>query len=343
MSSIVNFMKSLAKRLPPLKRLVEQRDSLLRKVDYLDRELAVRHEEVADLHQQIADLRHDLKQLRMQSGFPPGHFYSPIPAFAELAGHQDRIFSREIKPLPAIDLRPDAQLALLRTLAGYYTEMPFSAGPAPGLRYYFENDFYSYGDAIYLYSMIRHFRPDRIVEIGSGFSSAVILDTNELFCDGAIECTFIDPYPERLQTLLSDADRARATIIDKRLQDIDYGRICRLERNDILVIDSSHVSKIDSDVNHIIFQILPALNDGVLVHVHDIFFPFEYPEAWVNEGRFWNENYMLRAFLEFNSAFEIVFFADYLARAYRSELGNCLPLSLKNSGASLWLRRTGTG
>src|SRR5207237_8125791 len=137
-------------------------------------------------------------------------------------------------------------------------------------------------------------------------------DVNELFFDNAIQCTFIDPYPQLLRTLMKESDFARTRIIGQRVQDVDVGIFRELEASDILFIDSSHVAKTGSDVNYILFKILPLLNEGVLIHFHDIFYPFEYPVDWVYEGRSWNEAYLLRAFMQYNEAFEIQFFNSFL-------------------------------
>jgi len=125
------------------------------------------------------------------------------------------------------------------------------------LRYFYANRYYQYSDAICLYSMIRHLRTKRIIEVGSGFSSAVMLDTNELFFSNAVVCTFIDPDPRRLSTLLRDADRDRIEIVARMVQDADLALFDALEHGDILFVDSSHVAKTGSDVNHILFTILP--------------------------------------------------------------------------------------
>jgi len=114
----------------------------------------------------------------------------------------------------------------------------------------------------------------------------------------------------------------------------------QLDENDIFFLDSSHVSKTGSDVNYLIFEILPALKPGVLVHIHDILYPFEYPEEWVlKERRSWNESYLLRAFLQYNSAFEIVYWNNFVWHRMHEELGGLMPLCLENEGGSIWLRR----
>jgi hypothetical protein len=115
------------------------------------------------------------------------------------------------------------------------------------LRYFFENPYYGYFDAIFLHCMIRHARPRRIIEVGSGYSSCVTLDTNELFFDNRIACTFVEPYPQRLRTLLREDDLGRIELLDRRLQEITLDRFRALEANDILFIDSTHVVKIGSE------------------------------------------------------------------------------------------------
>jgi hypothetical protein len=113
-----------------------------------------------------------------------------------------------------------------------------------------------------------------------------------------------------------------------------------LQANDILFIDSSHVAKLGSDVNYLIFQVLPRLQPGVLVHIHDIMWPFEYSREWVMEGRAWNEVYLMRAFLQYNRAFDILLFNSFLGHRYRDLLGGLMPTFLANSGGSLWLLKT---
>src|SRR5262249_51820098 len=161
---------------------------------------------------------------------------------------------------------------------------------------------------ITLYGMIRHLKPQRIVEVGSGFSSAVMLDTSDRFFGGTISCTFIEPHPERLSSLLREGDREKHRVLARPVQDVDLEPFPELAANDILFVDSSHVAKVHSDVNRIFFEILPALAEGVSVQFHDIFYPFEYPKEWVYGGRAWNESYLLRAFLQYNRSFQVQFY-----------------------------------
>jgi hypothetical protein len=133
------------------------------------------------------------------------------------------------------------------------------------------------------------------MEVGSGFSSAVMLDTNDLFFSGKIAFTFVEPYPERLLSLMTGEDRSHQEMLVRPVQEVALERFASLRANDILFIDSSHVAKIGSDVVHLLTNVLPMLNRGVIVHFPDIFWPFEYPEEWILEGRAWNENYVLKA------------------------------------------------
>ena len=270
----------------------------------------------------------------------PGHFYSPIPDLDVVERYRETIFNLAAPDVPGIDLQAPRQLALLEHFAAYQEDMPFRDEPTPGLRYYFRNPYFSYGDALILYSMLRHRPPRRIVEVGSGFSSAVMLDTNEHFCTQSIAMTFIDPYPERLRSLLTGDDASRHEVIAAVVQDVAMERFTSLQAGDVLFIDSSHVVKVGSDVVHLVTSVLPRLQQGVLIHFHDVFWPFEYPEAWIRAGRAWNEDYLLKAFLQFNTAFEIVFFNSYLAAHHAPAAARRLPLFLKNPGGGLWIEKT---
>lgn len=268
--------------------------------------------------------------------FPPGHFYSPIPSIVEVERQADRLFGAPPRTLPGIELHEAKQLELLERLQAFYDEQPFSEEKGER-RYCFENPAYSYSDALFLYGMIRHAKPQRIIEVGSGYSSSVMLDTNELFFDGKIQCTCVEPYPQLLRSLIRPSDRIE--LLESALQDVAIDRFAALESGDILFIDSTHVAKIGSDVHFIFTEILPALARGVYVHFHDVFYPFEYPKTWVYEGRAWNEAYILRAFLTFNEAFEITLFNTFLEHFHREYFTQHMPLCLKNEGGSIWLRR----
>lgn len=270
---------------------------------------------------------------------PAGHFYSPIPGPEQVEAHRRRADSPLPESLVAVDLNTDGQLELLRALRAHYADQPFTAEPQEGVRYYFENDQYSYGDAIFLHCMLRELWPRRVIEVGSGYSSAVTLDTNELFLDGSIDVTCIEPYPDRLLSLLKPGDTERMELIRSGVQDVPLERFGALEAGDILFIDSTHVSKTESDVNYLVLEVLPRLAAGVVVHFHDIFYPFDYPVPWVSEGRAWNEAYLLRAFLAFNESFEIVLFSNQIAQMHFEVIERDFPLCARNPGGSIWLRK----
>ncbi|MFD1144005.1 class I SAM-dependent methyltransferase [Larkinella insperata] len=279
---------------------------------------------------------------RYQTMYPPGHYYSPIVDARELAPIRTIIFSRKSRPIEGIDLGRHAQFQLLQAFAWhYYDSVPFPADQQSDFRYYFENDLFSYGDAIILHSMLRHFRPRRIIEAGSGFSSAVMLDTSELFLDNALTLTCIDPNPERLHSLLRREDKKNLTVLETKLQVVPLETFDTLAENDIFFVDSTHVAKTGSDVNYIFFEILPRLKSGVLIHFHDIFYPFEYPEEWVLgwKGFGWNESYMLRNFMMYNACFEIVFFNSFMHQHYGTWISENMPLCTYNPGGSIWLRK----
>ena len=281
-------------------------------------------------------------QLRTQSkklGFPPGHFHSPIPCVEEIRHKEAQIFDYAPRAIPAVDLNEEQQLALFQAFKRHYKEQPFEAYKREGIRYFFENGYYPYADGIILYCMLRETRPRQVIEVGSGYSSCLMLDTNQLFLDNAISCTFIEPFPNRLLSLLTEEDKRRNRIIQANVQELDPNFFSDLAEGDILFIDSSHVVKTASDVNYIFFEILPRLKNGVYVHFHDVMYPFEYPKEFVYDGRAWNEAYMLRAFLQYNDAFRIQFFYHFFERFHRDELAEHTPLCLKSGGASIWLKK----
>jgi predicted O-methyltransferase YrrM len=283
----------------------------------------------------------ELAQYREAQPFPPGHYYSPIPSRAEVRAHEQNIWSAWPRQLPSLELNEEGQVALLEELKQYYRDLPFGDKPKQGLRYHFENGYFSYSDAIVLYCMIRHLKPRKIIEIGSGYSSAVMLDTNDLFFSKAVSCTFIEPNPQRLLSLVKGADRDKCSIITAPLHDVGTDLFKGLSHSDILFVDSSHVAKVHSDVNLILFEILPILEEGVTIHFHDVFYPFEYPKEWVYQGKAFNEAYLLRAFLQYNKIFQIQFFNSFLTYFYRDRFLSEMPLCLKNTGASIWLRKLG--
>lgn len=290
--------------------------------------------QLAKLSTRLEEVENQYHALQSDLWVPPGHFYSPIPA------KDEKILYSPNKALPGINLNESQQIELVGSFARFYPEMPFTDDRQENLRFFFENPNFSYGDSITLYSMLRHLKPSRLIEVGSGYSSCVTLDTNEFFLNSNLNCTFIEPYPELLLSLTKEQERPGLNIISSRLQATDITVFDSLQANDILFIDSTHISKLNSDVNYLLFEVLPRLCRGVYVHFHDVFYPFEYPVSWLEENRAWNENYILHAFLQYNNNFEIVFFNDFIINYHKDWFSQHMPLSLKNPGGSLWLRKT---
>jgi hypothetical protein len=270
---------------------------------------------------------------------PLGHYHSPFPSDADVSR---AACAMESPPdtLLGIDLDPDRQLRLLDGLAPFLRETHLPRTLDPAWRFHNDNYFFGYGDADALHAMIRYLKPRQVIEIGSGFSSALTLDTNERFFDWRIDCTFIEPEPERMLELLHPGDLDRISVRQQLVQDVPLSLFESLAADDILFVDSSHVVKAGGDVNHEIFQILPRLAPGVHIHFHDVFYPFEYPRDWVMEGRVWSESYLLRAFLQDNTSFEITLFADYLLLFHPDAVRQTVPSMFDCRPGSVWLRRS---
>ena len=341
--------RRLGERIPKIKKLLQINaaletdvSNLHRLVADMDQTIKQRDSRNQEWAREVRVLRKELEEARNWIYVPHGHFYSPIPNLAQIKKRAGKIWKSKPSKITDVELNEGQQIKLASEFKKYYGQQPFGDKKQKGLRFYFLNGSYSYSDGLGLYSMIRHFKPKRIIEIGSGFSSAVTLDTNELFFDGKIKCTFIDPYPGLVNSLLKKDDRKNNTFIKSDLQNLDPKIFSQLESGDILFVDSTHVSKVDSDVNYIFFEILPRLKAGVLIHFHDIFYPFEYPKDWVLEGRGWTEAYMLRAFLQNNKDYEIIFYTNFMRTFNKSFLLKNMSLFVRDRGGSIWLRKKGS-
>lgn len=257
--------------------------------------------------------------------YTPGHYYSPVVDPSTVP--QKNVIDYNIA-IPEIDLNENSQLALLNSLSKFYKEELFPSHKSSGFRYYYDNEYFSFSDGTFLACFLQHLKPRNVIEVGSGFSSAVMLDVNEKFLGNSMSLMFIEPYPEeRLTTLMSGQEKA---ILRKDfIQNVPIAEFEKLNAGDLLFIDSSHVSKFNSDLNYIIFQVLPALKPGVVIHFHDVFFPFEYPVEWLQQGRSWNEAYVLRAFLANNTAYEILLFTSFLEGKHRQWFEKNMPVCLK--------------
>jgi hypothetical protein len=281
------------------------------------------------------------KLLKYQTMWEPGHYYSPIPdeqtALMIAERSRDKLFN-----LKGIDLREESQIKLFDDLVPYMKESSFrNEQKIEGHRFYNKNGAYGYSDALILEAMIRHLKPTRIIEAGSGFSSALMMDVNEKYFDRQIHLEFIEPFPERLLSFLTTDDKKRVGLNVCGLQTIDLSLFQSLEKNDILFIDSTHVAKAGSDLLFLFFEILPVLKSGVYIHFHDIFNNFEYMAfhyQW-SKGFAWNENYFLRSFLMYNTAFEIVLFSNFLDTKYKDLIEQTMPDYPFFTGAQFWMKK----
>jgi hypothetical protein len=251
----------------------------------------------------------------------PIHYYEPLPDFRSITREQ----IQRKRVYPAIDFRRDEQLRLLGELEPYARELPETD---------LVNDYFSGLDAVVYYSLIRRLKPRRIIEIGGGYSTRVASKALAANQSGRLTC--IEPYPEeRLNSF-------GVHLVTKRVEELDVTFFSALEANDILFIDSSHTVKFGSDVCYEFLEILPALKRGVWVHVHDIFFPHDYPAEWLLNRRLaLNEQYLLEAFLAFNHDFEIALSNYWLQLEYPNEVACLWPKahSPAPGPSSFWMRR----
>ncbi len=268
---------------------------------------------------------------------PPGHYYSPVPDLHEIRRQSDRIYRRPPDALVGLDVNEEAQLALVKTLAPLANDVNFNEDPKPDQRYFTNNPAYGVGDAVIAQAFLRHLQPKRYLEVGSGWTTALALDTNDRWLGSRLRLTCIEPYPDDLTKLLRPTDEVE--VIASPVQDVALERFGDLEPNDVLFIDCSHVVKTGSDAHYLITRVLPTVPVGVYIHIHDIFWPFEYPADWIEEGRAWSEAYLLHAFLLFNDAFQIVLFNDWLTLWHHGMLSGAVPALAPGAGGAIWLCR----
>jgi hypothetical protein len=242
-----------------------------------------------------------------------------------------------------ISLELEQQMAFVeQDLSPYLAEfLPDHEPEGGGQKFFLHNATYESVDAETLYAMVRFLHPRRVIELGSGRSTQIIsaaLAKNRA-AGMASTCRVVDPYPKRFVT----EDAGEQFQLDlMSAADVGVAEFAELEANDILFVDTTHTVKFAGDVNHIVLEVLPALNKGVVVHFHDIFLPWPYPRKWLLESkRFWTEQYLIQAFLAFNSSFKPLLSAYALTQRYPSRLQGLIP-SYDGSAApgAFWLQRT---
>jgi len=269
----------------------------------------------------------------------PIHYYEPLPDFRTIT--PDQIRRRRVSP--AIEFALDVQQQLARRLAASFGA-ELDTADLPGA-FDFANGYFAGLDAAIYYALIRDLRPARVMEIGSGLSTRIAaraLARNR--ADGHPgELICIEPFPEpRLTT-----DMPQATLIEKRVEDLPLDLFDQLHASDILFIDSSHAVKFGGDVCREFLEILPRLKPGVWVHVHDVFFPQDYPARWlIDQRQAFTEQYLLEAFLAFNRLFEVRLCLHWLWNDYHHVLcdrwpGAVIAGSEHHPPASFWMARVG--
>jgi predicted O-methyltransferase YrrM len=271
----------------------------------------------------------------------PNHFYEPIP---DLRSLPNRLWETE-SALVGLSMNEEFQLDLLndfsKTYKSEYETFPLERTGAE-IKFYLKNGRFQAVDAEILYCMIRRYKPKRIFEIGSGYStllSAQAVEFNREKEGHACELIAYEPYPAEW---LKRGFPGLSGLVEKRVEDVPVEEFEKLEDHDILFIDSSHALRIGGDVQYEILEILPRLAPGVAVHFHDIFLPQEYPKDWIlKEHSFWTEQYVLHAFMAFNSCFEVVWGSNFLRVNHSALLIAAFPSLVKSPSrpASFWIRR----
>jgi predicted O-methyltransferase YrrM len=275
----------------------------------------------------------------------PNHFYSPIPDTQALP---DALWQKESE-LPGIDMRDEEQLDFLRRIVDRFGDelgaLPRSQGEVAVGEYFLDNGAFESVDAEIYYAMIRTHRPARVLEIGAGWSTLLALRALRANrADGAAgHLLAVEPYPHGFTRTAIDRETDLAELRDVPVQELPLATFESLGAGDILFIDSSHVLRIGSDVQYEFLEVLPRLRPGVLVHVHDVFLPGEYPRDWVfgPEHRFWNEQYLLQAHLADNSRTEVVWGSSWMHRRHPDELEKAVASYDRRSRfpGSFWFRR----
>jgi Methyltransferase domain len=283
----------------------------------------------------LAQSKHDLLD-RWGYHIRPVHYYEPLPDFSSIT--RDQIDRR--RDYPALDFNWTEQLDLVHKLGTSYNAeiQDLANGGSNGFE--FDNGFFAGFDAAVYYSLIRHLKPRRVVEVGAGYSTRIaqkaLIRNRREGAEGRLQC--IEPYPEpRLTEALPDVP-----LITKPVQETGLDLFASLQRNDVLFIDSSHTVKFDSDVCYLFLEVLPALNAGVWVHVHDVFFPNDYPAEWLLERRLaLNEQYLLEAFLAFNTEFSIRLANRWICLDHPEASATIWPgdRSANISASGFWMKR----
>jgi len=269
----------------------------------------------------------------------PRHYAFPIPDTARLDG---RLWSGPAEPPPGIDLRESEQLELLEAMAREYgrewASLPRERPPQGG--FYLRNRHFETVDAEMFHAFLRRRRPRRVIEAGSGFSTLLAVEASAKNAQEGHPCA-IEVYDPFADDSIRALGGRGVTLHTTEVQRAPVEALTGLEAGDLLFIDSSHVLHVGSDVRFLFAEVIPRLAPGVLVHVHDIFLPAHYPRRWVVEHlRFWNEQYVLQAFLSCNESFRVAWASHFMALRHADRLASVFPSFRKDDEpASFWFER----
>lgn len=275
-------------------------------------------------------IKYCMMPLQFEQCYPFNHYESPYLSINEIDGIQDEDIGSDV--LIGIDLNFINQNHFKEIICNKYNLYNQFLN-IPYHRYSIENAWFNKEDALVLMTMMLEFKPKKIIEIGSGFSTCVMLDVNEYCLNNETEITSIEPYPERLLSKIRINEKNYQLNVNS-VQQCDISIFEKLEKNDILFIDSSHVAKSGGDILYEYFKIIPMLQSRVIIHIHDIFFPFTYPKKWLYEGRCYNEAYILHGFLMNNNEYEIIYFNNFMHSNLVESIGESF-----ESGGSIWIRK----
>lgn len=314
MGTILNLASKISKKIIKYDNLVSENKSLNKRIELLENEKSF--------------------------GWPNGHFYSPVHSLDALKDFDEVVKrSREkfTESIPGFSEK--RMIEEFNRLKNFFSEFDYPQTEEPQYRFYSKNSSISIMDALILFSMMKLLKPKRIIEIGSGFTSALMMDVDERDFNNKIQLTFVEPFPEVLKKRMKKGDDKKYKIISNGVQSVPLNIFEKLEKNDILFIDSTHVSKFNSDVNYELFDILPVLKPGVIIHFHDILDGFEYPLYWLNQGWAWNEAYLLRAYLIGNKDYDVLLMTNYLSNRFPKLLEESYPKEDVKNGGDLWIRK----
>jgi hypothetical protein len=313
---------------------------------------------VADANRLIGALRGRLRALRPPAlegtqaifdrlGFHllPHHYYVPIPEQADLT----ESFWQSESELVGVDTNEQGALELAETLRPHIEELRAAVplDETPGARFHLLNSVFMAVDAHVYYGLVRHFQPETVIEVGAGWSTLVAVAANEANRAAGgkgAHLVAVDPFPSPvLESVGGDVE-----IVPAKLQEVEVQRFTTLRSGDVLFLDSTHVLRAGGDVQRAFCEIFPRLAPGVLVHVHDVSLPRPYPRSYFDNHLYWNEQYLLQAFLAFNSRFEVLWPANVMAvrhpeivAEYFPELAAMRRVFPQSLPSSFWMRVRG--